>query len=84
MFPNDRPQTFGEEIANTISHGIGAVGALAAAPILIVAAVRQGDAAFIAAAAVFAASMCFLYLASTIYHALPLCRAKQIFNVLDH
>ncbi|KAG1315350.1 hypothetical protein G6F63_016124 [Rhizopus arrhizus] len=84
MFPNDRPQTLGEEIANTISHGVGAAGALAAAPFLIIAAVRQGDATFIAGAAVFAASMCLLYLASTIYHALPLCRAKQIFNVLDH
>ena len=42
MFPNDRRQTLGEEIANTISHGLGAAGALAAAPILIIAAVRQG------------------------------------------
>ena len=84
MFPNDRPQTLGEEIANTISHGLGAAGALAAAPILIIAAARQGDAAFIAGAAVFAASMCLLYLASTIYHALPENRAKRLFNVLDH
>ena len=84
MFPDDRPQTLGEEIANTISHGVGAAAAVASAPILIVAAVRQGDAAFIAGAAVFAASMCLLYLASTIYHALPRSRAKQFFNVLDH
>ncbi len=84
MFPNDRRQTLGEEIANTISHGLGAAGALAAAPILIVAAARQGDAAFISGAAVFAASMCLLYLASTIYHALPENRAKRLFNVLDH
>ena len=84
MFPNDRRQTLGEEIANTISHGLGAAGALAAAPILIVAAVRQGDAAFIAGAAIFAASMCLLYLASAIYHALPDNRAKRLFNVLDH
>ncbi|CUR69821.1 hemolysin [Achromobacter xylosoxidans] len=84
MFPNDRRQTLGEEIANTISHGLGAAGALAAAPILIVAAARRGDAAFIAGAAVFAASMCLLYLASTIYHALPENRAKRLFNVLDH
>ena len=83
MFPNDRRQTLGEEIANTISHGLGAAGALAAAPILIIAAVRQGDAAFIAGAAVFAATMCLLYLASTIYHALPDNRAKRLFNVLD-
>jgi hemolysin III len=84
MFPDDRPQSLGEEIANTISHGVGAAGAVASAPVLIIAAVRQGDAAFIAGAAVFAASMCLLYLASTIYHAQPRSRAKQFFNVLDH
>ena len=84
MFPNDRPQTLGEEIANAVSHGLGAACAVAAAPILIVAATRQGDAAFIAGAAIFAATMVLLYLASTIYHALPLNRAKRLFNVLDH
>ncbi|MBV7486881.1 hemolysin III family protein [Bordetella sp. BOR01] len=80
----DRPQTHGEEIANTVSHGLGALGALAAAPLLIVGATRQGDAALVAGAAIFAASMCLLYLASTLYHALPAGRAKRLFNVLDH
>ncbi|MDM9561100.1 PAQR family membrane homeostasis protein TrhA [Bordetella petrii] len=84
MPASDRPQTLGEEIANSISHGLGALGAVAAAPLLIVGATRRGDAALIAGAAVFAASMCLLYLASTLYHALPRGRAKQVFNVLDH
>lgn len=84
MSSTDRIQTVGEEIANSISHGVGALGTLVAAPLLIVAAVQRGDAAFVAGAAIFAAAMCLLYLASTIYHALPPCRAKQIFNVLDH
>jgi len=80
----DRPQTLGEEIANSVSHGLGALGALLAAPLLIVGATRQGDAALIAGTAVFAASMCLLYLASALYHALPHGRAKRLFNVLDH
>lgn len=84
MSTSDRPQTLGEEIANSVSHGLGVLGALAAAPILIVAAVRKGDAAFIVGAAIFALTMCLLYSASTIYHALPRSRAKRIFNVLDH
>ncbi|GAB1579973.1 hemolysin III family protein [Bordetella petrii] len=84
MPASDRPQTLGEEIANSISHGLGALGAVAAAPLLIIGATRRGDAALIAGAAVFAASMCLLYLASTLYHALPRGRAKQVFNVLDH
>ncbi|MBO1113536.1 PAQR family membrane homeostasis protein TrhA [Bordetella petrii] len=84
MPPTDRPQTPGEEIANSVSHGLGALGALLAAPLLIVGATRQGDAALIAGTAVFAASMCLLYLASALYHALPHGRAKRLFNVLDH
>lgn len=80
----DRPQTLGEEIANSISHGVGALGALLAAPLLIIGATRQGDAALVAGAAIFAATMCLLYLASTLYHALPTGRAKRLFNLLDH
>ncbi|MCD0503590.1 PAQR family membrane homeostasis protein TrhA [Bordetella petrii] len=80
----DRLQTRGEEIANSISHGLGALAALAAAPLLIIGATRQGDAALVAGAAIFAATMCLLYLASALYHALPPGRAKRLFNVLDH
>jgi len=83
-FSADRPQTRGEEIANSVSHGVGTLDALLAAPLLIVGATRRGDAALIAGAAIFAATMCLLYLASTLYHALPRGRAKQLFNVLDH
>src|SRR3546814_9189777 len=65
----DRPQTLGEEIANSISHGLGALGALLAAPLLIVGATRQGDLALVAGTAIFAATMCLLYLASPLYPA---------------
>ncbi|OYY59624.1 MAG: hypothetical protein B7Y51_12910, partial [Burkholderiales bacterium 28-67-8] len=41
----DRPQSVGEEIANSISHGVALLLALAAAPVLIIGAVRRGDAA---------------------------------------
>jgi hemolysin III len=79
-----RPQTVGEEIANSISHGLGFVLALAGAPILIVTALRQGTVADVVAVSVFAASMALLYLSSTIYHALPTGRIKNVFHVLDH
>jgi len=79
-----RPQSLGEEIANSISHGVGALAVLGAAPILIVAAHRRGDAQDVIAAAVFAASMLLLYLTSTLYHALPRNMAKRVFRVLDH
>ncbi len=80
----DRPQSIGEEIANSLSHGIGMLAAMAATPVLIFAAVQRGDTVGIVGASVFAATMVLLYSASTLYHALPRNRAKQIFQILDH
>lgn len=79
----ERKQSRGEEIANSVSHGVALLAAAAAAPVLVLSAVRQGGAARIAGASVFAASMVLLYLTSTLYHALPRNRAKQAFQVLD-
>ncbi|MCJ0762599.1 PAQR family membrane homeostasis protein TrhA [Variovorax terrae] len=80
----DRPQTLGEEIANSLSHGMGLLLALAGTPVLAWSAVRQGGPVFTAGTSVFALTMVLLYGASTVYHALPHGRAKQVFNVLDH
>ena len=80
----ERALTRGEEIANSVSHGVGFLGAVAAAPVLVLSAVRDGGAARIAGASVFAAAMMLLYLTSTLYHALPPNRAKRVFQVLDH
>lgn len=77
-------QTRGEEIANSVSHGAGAVLALVGAPFLLAAAARRADPLFVAGAAVFVATVVALYLASTLYHALPHSRAKRVFRVLDH
>src|SRR6266480_5156682 len=78
------PATPGEEIANTISHGIGLALALAATPILIAAAVRAGSVWSLVGASVFASAMLSLYFASTLYHALQHDRAKRFFRTLDH
>jgi hemolysin III len=80
----DRTQSLGEEIANSVSHGVGLLAAVAAAPILIVAAVWRGSAAGIVGASVFAATVLVLYSTSTLYHALPESRAKRVLRVLDH
>lgn len=80
----EREQSRGEEIANSISHGVGLVAALAATPFLIAHAVRLGDAGFIVGASVFAATMVLLYLTSTLYHALPRGKAKRAFQVIEH
>ena len=79
-----RTQSVGEEIANSISHGVGLLAAVAVAPVLVVAAVQRGGTAQIVGAGIFAATMVLMYLTSTLYHALPRNRAKRVFRVLDH
>jgi hemolysin III len=77
-------QTLGEEIANSVSHGVGFLGALAVTPWLVREAARRGGAIEILGASVFAATMAILYLSSTLYHALPKNRAKRVFRIIDH
>ncbi len=79
-----RPQSRGEEIANSVSHGVGLLAALGFTPVLLVAAARRGSAAAVVGAAVFATTVVLLYLASTLYHALPRPKAKRVFRVIDH
>lgn len=80
---SERAQTLGEEIANSVSHGVALLAAIVGVPFLI-AATRSLSGASIAAATVFAATMLLLYLSSTLYHALPPGRAKRVFRKLDH
>lgn len=79
-----RQQSLAEEIANSSSHAIGLLAALIGTPVLIVHAVRRGDSAFIVGVSIFATTIILLYLASTLYHALPAGRGKRVFRVLDH
>lgn len=77
-------QSRGEEIANSVSHGIGFAAALAGIPILIVSAVQRGDVGSIVGGAVFGSAMALLYLTSTLYHAVSRGRAKDLLRRLDH
>ena len=81
---NVREYTLGEEIANSVTHGIGALLAIAAIPILVVIAVRAGGGVKLAAALVYTITMLVEYLMSTLYHAIAVDRAKRVFKVLDH
>lgn len=80
----ERTQSLGEEIANSISHGIALLAAVSVTPFLIIAAVDRGGIADIVGASVFAATILLLYLTSTLYHALPRNKAKRVFQILDH
>jgi hemolysin III len=79
-----RVPSLGEEIANCVSHGVGLLAALVATPFLVLAAARRGGAVAIVGASVFAGTVVVLYLASTLYHALPSSKAKRVFRVIDH
>jgi hemolysin III len=79
----ERPQSKGEEIANSVSHGVGLLAAVAATPYLIKHAVVHG-AAVVVGVSLFAATMIFLYLTSTLYHAWPRGKAKHALRITEH
>lgn len=79
-----REQSPEEELANSLSHGLALAAALLGGPYLIVQAAGRGDAALVVGTSIFFATIVALYLASTLYHALPACTAKRVFKVIDH
>ena len=82
---NDLPAlSIREEIANSISHGLGLVLALVALPILVLSAMRIGSTHFLVGVAVFGATMVLLYLASTLYHSITHAPAKRLCRMFDH
>ena len=60
----DRPQTLREELANSISHGLGFVLAALASPVLVEIASQRGRIVDVAAAYVFSGTMLLLYFSS--------------------
>ena len=79
-----RDQTRAEEIANSISHGLGFVLAIASLPLLLAFSSERVSAINIVAMCVFSATMMLLYGVSTLYHAVPHGRAKIWLNRCDH
>jgi len=77
-------QSIGEELANTISHGIGLVGAMIGTPILLLAAFYHGSISFLIGTIIFTVTMLLVYLGSTLYHAWPQTRVKSFLQVMDH
>lgn len=73
-----------QEIANAITHGIGALLSIAALVLLIVAAAFYGSAWHITGFAIFGSTMIVLYMSSTLYHAFTNQRVKNLFRKFDH
>lgn len=76
--------TLGEEIFNAVTHGVGALLAIAAIPLCVVQAVTHGAGLLLAAALIYSITMVVEYLMSTLYHAIAVPAAKRVFKVLDH
>jgi hemolysin III len=80
-----RRYSFGEELVNSISHGIGVLLSLAGLILLLVAAAAsQADAWRIVSFSIYGGTLLLLYLSSTLYHSIPNMKAKKILRIFDH
>jgi hemolysin III len=73
-----------EEIANSVTHGVGLILAIAGLAVLIAFASRLGNAWHVVSCTVFATTLILQYTFSTLYHSIQLPRAKSVMRVLDH
>ena len=73
-----------EELANALTHGVGAAAALAGGAVLVTLAATRGDGWQLAGAIVFGVALLLLYTASTLYHAIQHPVAKGRLKVFDH
>ena len=76
--------TLGEEISNSITHGIGSLLSIAALVLMVIVAVYHKNTMGIVTSAIFGASLIILYTMSTLYHAISNEKAKKIFKIFDH
>ena len=76
--------TNGEELANSITHGIGAILSVAALALLVTFGALYGDAWSVTSGSIFGVSLILAYSASTVYHSLRAERAKKVFRKIDH
>ncbi len=78
------PHSFREELWSALTHGLGAVASLGAGAVLITLAALWGNAWQLGSAIVFGVSLLLLYVASTLYHAIPHQSVKARLKVFDH
>jgi hemolysin III len=75
--------SLGEEIANSVTHGVGLLIGLVGAVLLVVVAAGRHDWTILVCDTIYATTLLFVYSASTVYHALPRRRAKTVFQIID-
>ena len=80
----NRAYSLGEEIANSVTHGIGAMLSVAGLTLLVTYAAIQGDVWRVVSFSIYGGSMILLFLMSTLYHSFQNEKVKQVFKLLDH
>lgn len=78
------PYSWREEVANSVTHGIGAGLSVAGLTLLVVLAAIYGDVWRVVSFSIYGSSLVILYLASTLYHSFQNPRVKRVLRVLDH
>ena len=78
--PKTALYTKGEEIFNAVTHGIGSVLAIGGTGALLALSNRHTVWAYL----IYGLSLILLYTMSTLYHAFPQAKLKQLFRVFDH
>jgi hemolysin III len=73
-----------EEIANSLTHGLGGVLAVAGLSVLVTFAALRGTAWHVVGCSVFGTTLVLLYTVSTLYHSIPSPRAKRVLRAFDH
>jgi len=73
-----------EELAHSLTHGVGLLLGIAALVLLIVFAAAKGTAIHVVSCTIYGVTLVVLYASSTFYHALPPGRGKRVFGILDH
>ncbi len=76
--------TLGEEIANSITHGIGTGLSIAGLTVLVIFAAIYGDIWRVVSFSIYGSTLVLLYLSSTLYHGLQHPKAKKVFQIFDH
>jgi hemolysin III len=79
-----RVSSVGEEVANSVTHGVALIASIAGGIVLVAASLGRSDPWLIFSSSIYAATLVLLYLSSTLYHAFSKTRARHVFQILDH
>ena len=84
MVRTQQRQTYGEEVANVLTHGAGMIFGIVAIVLLLIASIRNGNPWAVGSSVVYALSMTLSYVTSTFYHASSHARQKRLLRRFDH